>query len=241
MQKLINCSFVSLFLLLSLFSCKKNNEPDPPFVCQTCHTSPDAIAANDVSSKGVYKAVVIGSTGTIQFNILNGNNTITAIMVIDGVTINLTSAVTWANGVSFVAPFTGTLNGAVVTINFNVGSDGSNPLILSATIPGHPNSSFVILKELSTSLIECFEGTYSSSEPKTGTFNLLLSRTLNKYYAISHQTGGSSSGDSKGTIVNNKLVDEDGTAIGALSGDEINGTFKDGGNNTVKIRGLRTN
>lgn len=235
-------SFLLLFLFVfTITSCKKTDSTPTPFKCATCHTTPDALAANDNSSKGMYKGVMIGSTGTIQFNLLNGGTTITAILVIDGVTINLSSSVTWVNGQAYVAPFTGTLGGSPVSITFSVNNDGTNPIITSSNIPGHPNASFVILKELSTSLLESFEGTYHTTKPKDGTFNIILSRSLKVYYAIARENGSSSTDASHGTIINNSLTDVNGTSIGTLSGDQLTGNFRDGGNFTVTITGQRTN
>ena len=120
---------IPLFILTGLLfvtSCKKSDGPAAPaYTCTTCHTTPDALAANDASSKGIYKGVVIGSSGTIIINIANGGSTITAIMVIDGVTVNLTSNVAWVAGQPYVADFTGTMNGTAVTVHFSVGVNGN--------------------------------------------------------------------------------------------------------------------
>lgn len=82
---------------------------------------------------------------------------------------------------------------------------------------------------------------FSTTKPKSGTFNLILSRTLNKYYAIARENSGSTTDASQGVITNNRLLDTNGTAIGTLSGDQLTGTFQDGGNFTVTITGRRTN
>ena len=107
--------------IFSLNACKKNNDtvnPPATYKCVSCKTMPDAVAANNNSSKGIYKGVVIGSSGTIMFDIANNGTAITAVMVIDGVTVNLTSAITWVAAQPYIANFTGTLNGAAVSINF---------------------------------------------------------------------------------------------------------------------------
>ena len=92
-----------------------------------------ARAANDASSKGIYKGVVIGSSGTLTINIANGGATITGIMVIDGITVNLTSAVAWVAGQPYVADFTGTMSGSAVVIHFSVGVNGNTPIATSTT------------------------------------------------------------------------------------------------------------
>ncbi len=240
MKKILFISII-LFFAGNFTGCKKNDKPsNPDYKCPTCKTTPDALSANDGSSKGVYKGILIGSTGTIQFNILNGSSTITAIMVLDGVTANLTSAITWVAGVSYVAPFTGTLNGSAISISFKVDANGGNPLVTAVNIPGHSSAQFNLSKETSAALIECFEGTYETTKPESGTFNLIISRSLGKMGGSSRKDGGTSNGDFNGTITSDGKLMQDGTQyIGTLNGDAISGSFM-GGNGNVTIKGKRT-
>lgn len=229
-----------ILITASISSCKKDHaKKTDSFKCTTCKTTPDALAANDGSSKGVYKGIVIGSTGTIMFNVMNGANAISATMVLDGTTVNLTSAVTWVSGQAYVAPFTGTLNGAAISINFKVDANGGNPIVTSSSIPGHATAQFNLIKESSASLIECFEGAYDNNKPETGTFNLLLSRSLNMFGGSSRKTGGVSNGDFEGTL-SGGVLKIDGMVIGNLSEDQISGSFKDSNGNTIKINAKRT-
>ena len=235
---------VAVLALVSFAGCKKSSDnPTPAYTCTTCKTAPDALAANNTSSKGIYKGVVIGSSGTITFDIANSGTAITAVMVIDGVTVNLTSAVTWVAGQVYIAPFTGTLSGQPVTITFSVGATGGTPTVTSSNIPGHPNASLTIIKETSGGLVECFEGTYSTTLPETGTFNIILSRTLAVWAGVARKTGTTTTGTAgNGSIVNNKLIDpsQNNNAIGTLNGDDLNGSFVDGNGKTVTITGKRT-
>ena len=221
--------------------CKKSNDTPEPYKCTTCKTSPDALAANDASNKGIYKGVFSGSSGTVLFNVQNGGTTITAVLVIDGVTINLTSTVTITSGQAYVAPFTGTLNGQAVTVNFSVGATGQNPTVTSSTVPGHPNASFLIVKETSNALIECFEGTYSTTLPENGTFNLILSRTARVWGASARKANGTATNPASGTLTtDNKLIEANGVNFGTVAADKIDGSFQDGGNRTVTITAKRT-
>ncbi len=235
---------IAVFALVLFAGCKKSSDPaTPPYTCTTCKTAPDALAANNASSKGIYKGVVIGSSGTITFDIANNGTTITAVMVIDGVTVNLTSAVTWVAGQVYITPFTGTLSGQAVTITFSVGATGGTPTVTSSSIPGHPNASLNIIKETSAGLVECFEGSYSTTLPETGTFNIILSRTLATWAGVARKTGiNTTSTSGSGSIVNNKLIDpsQNNNSIGTLSGDDLNGSFVDGNGKTVTITGKRT-
>jgi hypothetical protein len=229
----------SLSLIMTM-GCKKDKKADP-FKCATCMATPQAVAANNTSSKGIYKGIFTGSSGTILFDVLNNGTTITAKMVIDGVTVNLVSAVTWVSGVSFVAPFTGTYNGSAMSLTFSVSATGGTPVITTSSIPGHPNSSFTIVKETSTSLIECFEGTYHTSLPEDGTFNLLLSRTAATWGADARKNGTTTSNAAGGVITSDsKIKETNGTVMGTLTSDEINGSFTDNGGRTVTITAQRT-
>ncbi|PWA07441.1 hypothetical protein [Flavobacterium psychrotolerans] len=232
--------FFTGFLFFTSSCSKDEKTPDPVYTCLTCKTTPEALAVNDVSVKGIYKGIVVGSTGTIAINIQNGSNTITATMVLDGVSVALTSNVSIVDGQSYVAPFTGTFNGSPITMTFSVGLGGSTPVIVSSSIPGHPNAVFNLYKETSTSLIEAFEGTYSKTG-ESGTFNILLSKGIGKWGGIVKKGTDSVTGEIKGTYsTSNQIIDENGTVVGVVAGDVLHGSFLDGNNNTVTTNGHRT-
>ena len=234
---------LALLAVLSFSSCKKSDSPATTYTCTTCKTTPDALAANDASSKGIYKGVVIGSSGTISINIANNGTAITAIMVIDGITVNLTSAVAWVAGQPYVADFTGTMNGSAVTIRFSVGINGNTPTATSTTIPGHTTASLNLIKETSTGLVEVFEGTYHSSKPEDGTLNFILSRTQSTWYGFARPIGANTSGTAgSGTISNNMLIDptQNNKSLGTLSGDNLSGSFIDNNSRTITTKGKRT-
>lgn len=225
-----------------VFLQKKSNQIDESYTCSTCKVSPEALAANDASSKGIYKGVIIGSSGTVKFDIGNNGTTITAVLVVDGTTVNLTSNVTWISGQSYTSAFTGTLNGTPASITFSVGATGQNATIVASNIPGHQNAVFTLVKETSSSLIECFEGTYSTTAPESGTFNLILSRSLKRFEGVSRKNGSNEQNKLEGTInANNGLVEkEDGTVVATLSGDKLVGSFTDSKKNKVTVEGKRT-
>ena len=239
-----NHMLLALLAILSFSACKKSDDAAAPaYTCTTCKTTPDALAANDASSKGIYKGVVIGSSGTLTINIANGGATITAIMVIDGLTVNLTSAVAWVAGQPYVADFTGTMNGTAVVIHFSVGVNGNTPIATSTTIPGHATASLNLIKETSTGLVECFEGTYHSTKPEDGVLNFILSRTFSNWYGFARPNGANTSGTAgSGTISNNKLIDptQNNQSIGTIDGANLNGTFVDGNGRTITIVCRRT-
>lgn len=228
----------SIFGTLTFTGCKKEEKTTTPttpstpsYTCTSCTTTPDAKAANDNISKGIYKGVIVGSSGTIKFDIMNNDSTIKAYMVIDGESVTLTASVAWKAGEAFVSPFQGTLKGEAVSITFSVGSDGESPTVTTMSIPGHPNASLTISKETSTNLIKCFEGTYkNTTSGETGNFDLFLSASLKKWSAQVKADGGSKPFNVPGTFDGTTLSYDLGSGNSGnatLSGDKIiNGTFK---------------
>ncbi len=243
MKKILPIAAVVILVAATLvISCKKSsNKKKDNYTCSSCAVKPEAVAANDVSSKGIYKGVLVGSSGTVKFDVDNAGSTVTAQITIDGTTATLTSSVTWVSGQAYTAPFTGQLGGNSVSITFSVGADGSNPSVTAANVPGHPNISFMIAKETSTALIEAFEGTYSTTRPETGTFNVVLSKALGLWGAAARADGSSEVTHGNGTISGNNLVQSpDNTVVGVLNGDALDGNFKDHNGSTVTLTGKRT-
>ncbi|RKD20216.1 hypothetical protein BCY91_00905 [Pelobium manganitolerans] len=222
-------------------SCKKSEKKEETYTCSTCSATPEATAANDNSSKGIYKGVILGSSGTIKFDISNStSNTITAKMVIDGTTVNLTTTTAWVAGQLYVAPFKGTLNGQEVSITFSVDATGAGATIVSSNIPGHGNAVFVIAKETSSALVRCFEGIYQTSDKEKGTFNIIVSTVLKGWTGKARKDGSSTASSISGTYANDILIDEHGTTIAPIKGDEFSGSFKNADNVTVTVKGKRT-
>ncbi len=239
-------AFLFLTALTLFCACSEDDtvdeQPATPYTCAVCVDEPEALPANDNQSAGIYKGVFIGSSGTIIFDIANSFTTITAVLQLDGETINLSSTVTWEPGNAYLAPFTGTHNNSPVSITFEVGSDGENPTVVTSDIPGHPGAIFTVVKETSNSLMECYEGTYHTTKPEDGTFNVILSRSEGTWVAIARENGETSSEDPVyGTLVNGTtLVEESGITFATLTGDVLTGSFVDTGERTVTIEGERT-
>ncbi len=226
-------------LCFSVSSCSKDDSSSA-YTCQSCHDTPDALVANDGSVEGIYKGIIVGSTGTIAINIQNGSSTITATMVLDGISSVLTSNVSVVAGQTYVAPFTGTYNGTAITLHLTVGLGGTLPTMTSSDIPGHANAVFEIYKETSTSLIEAFQGTYSKPG-ENGTFNILASRGLAIWGGIAKPDDSSETNDASGTInSSNQLVEDNGTILATINGDVLSGSFIDGNGATIHISGHRT-
>lgn len=240
--KLSPLKIVAVLLTMIVLSCNKgdkNNDDDDDYTCTSCASQPIAVAANNTINKGIYKGVLIGSTGTLIFNIQNTTNTITGTMVIDGNVVDLTcEAVDLDVATDFEASFTGTLNGNPVIIRVHVGKDGKNPTIVSATIPGHPDAVFIVAKETSDALLECYEGSYTITGDWTeaGTYNFLVQRKggAGTWSGLVAEEGYPEDAQSDTDIMSgNNLVDVNrlglgkDVVIGTISGHTISGNFVD--------------
>jgi VCBS repeat-containing protein len=224
----------SLLLLLSAFTilnaCKKDEKETPtttePYKCTTCITTPEAKEQHNGSSAGVYKGVLVGSTGTIALYLYNTGTEVTALVSFDGknATLTTTSLGNWAPGQAISnALFTGTIDGQTVQATFSVDANGQNPTV-TVTIPGH-NVNVAIYKETSTALIRNFEGTYTGGDE--GIFNMVI---VGDQYSIVSDGGGD---PMESTLVNGKVdLNHNGVEVkGEFDGnDHINGTWKDNNN-----------
>ncbi len=165
-----------LLVLAGFMACQKDNDPpkqnDPP-TCASCINTPEAVTMYDHNSAGVYKGVIVGSTGTIALYLYNTGTEVEALVSFDGQSATLTtqSLNNWTPGQSITnAVFTGDINGETITAYFSVGENGENPVV-ELTIPDH-NVVVAVYKETSAQLIKSFQGDYSGDE--SGTFNLVL-------------------------------------------------------------------
>ncbi|MCW3128392.1 MAG: hypothetical protein JWO03_4050 [Bacteroidetes bacterium] len=216
-------------LLIGLSSCKKSETA--AYKCATCATSPTAAAANDNSGKGIYKGTIAGSTGTVLIDIENSSNSISAVIIIDGQTINLSSTSAYTAGQPYTGVFTGSYSGQAASITFVVDANGGSPTVTAINIAGHPNATIVVFKELSTSQVVCYEGTFGGTS--SGVFNMIINTQANTWMTIAkdnnHSTATLVSGTVSGTSVScTSCIGGAGTVSGTISGDNINGSWNDG-------------
>jgi hypothetical protein len=160
---------LSVFAALTLFiSCSKSNN-DNGGGDSNLSSKPEAKAAYDNSNFGVYKGVFVGSTGYLVIRINNGDNKISALLVIDGRSYTFTpeeptlvqnqnTTITFKNGSDY--------------FNFNVAANGSDPKVTTVVISGHDGAQLTLLKETSTSLVKCLEGSYDGAD--WGTWNAIV-------------------------------------------------------------------
>jgi hypothetical protein len=226
MKKLLSYLLVTALLVVFTHCSDDDDDKETPYTCASCVTAPEALAANDNIAKGVYKGIVVGSSGTIKISIENGNSTSTATLTIDGKTATLTTSTAVVAEQPFEADFTGMFNGQEATIGFYVEADGTFAYISSTNIPGHPEAEIGIVKETSTDLIESFEGTYAGSS--SGTFNFVISKAQHLWGAVSSEDYFD--GTLSGNTITGINYDEDVNVSGTLSNHTASGSWeKDGG------------
>lgn len=153
-------------LSVVLFACSKsstnNNDSNTGL-----STSPETKQQYNNTTFGVFKGVIIGSSGTIIFKINNGDNVVKGYLSISTTlfsddtqkdTLTTTAIITLGQPLSNVL-FTGRISSMRVSAN----ADGSNASLTDIQINGHNNVTGFIIHENSTKQILCYEGTFTGS------------------------------------------------------------------------------
>ena len=236
MKKQILKTIFSLLTLLSIFSCSNSDSNGDSN--QNLSQVPLAKSQYDNSNFGIYKGVFVGSSGTIILDLSNSTNSFTATLIIDGVTYNFITNQTIQQNQTTTINFVEGSN----SFTFTVSANGSNPTITNLIINGHPNAALLVVKETSTVLIKCFEGTFSGTY--SGTFNAVIYGNIIK--GISRETSDENIVTADGTV-NNNQINASGNAsngavfVGNLSSNNFSGTWSrtsDNANGT--FTGVRT-
>ena len=230
--------FLSL-ILLGLSACQKEEESS---LKKNIENTPSAYAANNNSSAGVYKGVMVGSSGFFKICILNGNTDITCDFFFDNKEAMLTTTdlANWTPGQAINnAVFSGTWNGKAVSLTFSCGANGANPHI-TVSVPNH-TVNVTAYKETSNILVKCYEGTYSISRQSgnvQGTWNFILCENLMIGYHKDSESEGVIGGTLTGTTLD--MSDSQGIAKLTVTDTTVSGSFKDGDGNTVTVTGERS-
>lgn len=212
------------FFLISLLTACKDDEP-APYKCTECVDQPEANAAYDNSGQGIYKGVLVGSSGTIKIDIANNGTAITAVIIIDGESVTLTGNGSYSPSTGFQGSFTGSYNGGTIIIPFTVTNTGTVNMS-TPTIPGHSSVVIRIFKEKSTQLVEGFEGTFGGGD--SGTFNLVLIRNsagVGEWIAIARSDSDSIF---VGQVEDDGLFGGGGEIVigGEIKGDNVTGVWE---------------
>lgn len=227
---------ISLFLiLLSLIlnSCSKSD--DKVTTSDNLSLVPIAKSQYDNSNFGIYKGVFVGSSGIIIVNI-NNDNTLKATLIINDITYNFTTNKTLQQNQETTINF---VSGSDY-LTFSVDKDGRNPNFTNLKIEGHPNAAINAAKETSTTLIKCYEGTYSGGS--SGVFNVLIYGNSIKGLVENNSTN--SIDIAEGEINNNEIIGDitsGATFSGTLNGNSFSGTWKNAQYNQIgTFTGKRT-
>lgn len=214
MKKSLACLLFALVAIATV-SCKSDSSPAP---ASSFPTAPEAQAAEDLKSGGVYKGAIVGSSGSFAVVLQKGITVVNVTM--DGVSKSLaTTALTgWTSGQPIK-------NALFVSgdweATFSVGANGTVPS-LSLNIPGHPNAKAVLIKELSTAIVRVFEGTYTGSE--SGTWNFVVQGPV--LSGVSRSADGLTTLEFFGLVDGTSITLDTITGSGTISGDNVSGTWQ---------------
>jgi hypothetical protein len=222
--------FRTVLVITTLVFAGCSDDDNPTSVCPNCPTAPEARPEFDNSGKGIYRGLVVGSSGSITFNIgNNAGDSIYAVLTIDGQIIPLRTSATYNPSFGFQGVFRGRKNNPDdVVIGMWASADGSEyGIVGDPVIPGHTSVTIVLIKELSTAQTKVFEGTMAGSI--SGTFNVVLRGNLWRAVARPQDGTADDEGRFQGAISGNTLECDcpDNISIrGTITGDIINGNWE---------------
>lgn len=177
----------------------------------------------DQSNYGIYRGVFVGSSGVVAINLGNNGNSPFAILIIDGVTYNFTTTQTVTQGTNTTILFTQGSNSFV----FSVNADGTNPTVTDINIAGHPDAQIIIVKETSSVVVECYEGTYTGPY-SSGIFNAIIfgDRIMGIAYSSIYYAGTYvCDGEINNNSISGLVVFDVITFVGTRNNETISGTW----------------
>lgn len=213
---------ITAFVII-LFACQKENAGTK--VTNSEHA--DSLVTKpqyNNTSFGVYKGVVVGSTGTIVFRINNGDNVLRGYLSIDNTKDTLSTSQTIVAG----QPINNiTFTGRISSMTLSANADGSNATLTNISIIGHSNVAILIIHENSTKQIFCYEGAYSGN--LSGTLNCARVGANNgdTTYALA-QFNDTLKLQRYAQVINNNTSINFGPVFviqGSFSGNNFNGTW----------------
>ena len=157
-QKII--AFLGLFILHSCSNCD-------PSTNEKLRNESIAKTAYNNSNFGIYKGILVGSSGIAMINI-NNNGTTNALLTIDGVRLEFRAIEQVTEHQSTPIRFTNNDN----SFDFMVGKNGENPTIFNCNFKNYPQVKIQVAKEQSSSPIKCYQGRYTGDD--AGIFNYYI-------------------------------------------------------------------
>lgn len=213
-------------ILSFTIACSKNGNDGDPENNAPLVTAPEALATENGKSGGVYKGVLVGSTGHVKIVLQNGEQSVSVTM--DGVTKKLDKVTfipsDWRSGQA--------ITNAVFEkdgwkVSFSIDAEGKAPVV-KAEIAGHDNVTVTVSKESSTHLVKGFEGTIKyGNTASNSVFNFVVwgdsLRGVGRIPGdtITYSTFGTIAGGiTLQGVINNASV------TGTINGDEATGTIR---------------
>lgn len=118
---------------------------------------------------GVFKGVIVGSTGIIRFYINNGNNDVKCYITIDNIKDTLTTTAKFTLSEPIVkAHFVGKFS----SVTLSCDERGNTVDISDLKINGHSNLQAYVVHENTSSQVFCYEGNLNGSA--SGSFNCIV-------------------------------------------------------------------
>lgn len=226
MKKIITLLFIGMLCI----SCSSDDDNSGP----SFSNNPQAKAQYDGNNYGIYKGVFVGSSGNVLINIKN-EGVLSATLVIDGVTHNFTTTESVSEGTA-ISDLTFTSGG--FSFDFNVNANGTDPWVSNINFTGHPQADIDVLKELSTALVMCYQGTYAGDD--SGVFNMITQS--GEVYGLAMSVSDSESIYLEGIISSSTITGEffGGTFSGTLNGNSISGIWQNTLSESGTWSGIRT-
>lgn len=223
-KTLVLCTLASMLI----FSCTKPTTNENTSLPAKAETKPQY----DNTSFGVYKGVIVGSTGSIVFRINNGDNVVKGYLSIDNKKDTLSTTQTLVAGQPIVnVKFTGRIS----SMTLNADADGRNSEISNIKIDGHTKVAGVIFHEQSTKQVFCYEGKLTGNLSGTINFTRIAADSKDSAYvsAIAKFSNNDTLFVSRGGFANNitTCISYSGATpfifTGKMESGNLNGTWFD--------------
>lgn len=240
----------NLFFFVSSCSNDDPTSPSPPdrvvstseYKCATCKTSPEALAINDNSSKGIY--IGFTESGILSIDIDNKNMGETkASLLKNNIERELVFLESHSDSERYYALFADNV-GTPISLMFSVMLNGDDPQItLKDEVVFKTNNSLnALYKERSYEMIEVFEGDLIK-ETVIGHELIVVSRSraywseMRSYYNVGFQESQDISFKNNGVIIGKNLIYNESNENGSLNSDLISGmVYSESGDLWIELK-----
>lgn len=175
-KTLLCVMIISLLLAVACAKDKSVQDTSPIQKDTIGNTLPPLLSTNpkyDATSAGIYKGIIVGSSGYIVFRIFNNDTIVRGYVTIDGKADVLfpTSTITPGAAINNVL-FKGTFS----SVRLSADANGENVSLSDINIDGHNHVESIVYHDKSSAKILCYEGVLTGIDnPKwNGTLNALL-------------------------------------------------------------------